>query len=60
MAFYDLHFVDHADNVFDALQLEHDADEAAIAEAHRLNVRSIGNGFDIWQGRRLVHRHRRN
>jgi hypothetical protein len=60
MAQYDLHFVDDANNVYDALQLEHDTDEAAIAEAHRLNVASVGNGFDIWLGRRLVHRHRRN
>jgi hypothetical protein len=58
MAEYDLHFVDHGRNVYDALQLERDTDAAAIEEAHRLNVPSMGNGFDIWQDGRLVHRHR--
>jgi hypothetical protein len=57
---YDVHFVDHRSNVYDALEVEHDTDDAAIDEARRLDIASIGNGFDIWHGRRLVHRHRRS
>ena len=60
MAYYNVHFVDHAGNVYDALDREHDTDEAAIDEAHRLNVPNIGNGFNLWHEHRLVHRHRRS
>jgi len=59
MALYDIHFVDHAGNVIDALEVERDTDEAAIEEARRIYVPGIGHGFDVWQGRRLVQRHRR-
>jgi CheY-like chemotaxis protein len=57
---YDVHFVDTAGNVYDALHLECETDETAVDEAHRLDVASIGKGFDIWDGMRLVHRHRRS
>jgi hypothetical protein len=60
MAQYDVYFVDQASNVYDAVRLEQDTDDAAIVAAHRLNVASIGNGFDVWRERRLVHRHRRS
>jgi hypothetical protein len=59
LALYHVHFVDHADRVFDAIKIEHDTDEAAIEEAHRLDVPSIGAGFDVWHEWRLVHKHRR-
>ena len=59
MARYQVHFVDHVGRVFDAIEIEHDTDEATIEEAHRLNVPSIGAGFDIWHENRLVYRHRR-
>ena len=58
MAHYRVHFVDRDDNVHDAVHAEHDDDEAAIEHAHRINVPSIGAGFEIWEGERLVHRHR--
>jgi hypothetical protein len=58
MTHYQVHFVDHADNVYDTVHAEHEHDEAAIEHANRLNVPSIGAGFEVWQGGRLVHRHR--
>jgi hypothetical protein len=57
---YRVHFVDHGERVFDTTVVEHDTDEAAIEHARRLDVPSIGAGFDVWQEDRLVHRHRRN
>jgi hypothetical protein len=60
MSRYRVHFVDHGDRVFDSIVVEHDTDEAAIEHAHRLDVPSIGAGFDVWHEDRLVHRHRRN
>jgi len=60
VALYRVHFVDHGGNVFDAMQLERDTDEAAIQEAHRINVPNIGAGFDVWHEWRLVHKYRRN
>jgi hypothetical protein len=50
MPLYRVHFVNHGDHVFDAIELEHDTDEAAIEEASRLDVPSIGAGFDVWHG----------
>jgi DNA-binding response OmpR family regulator len=58
VARYYVHFVDHADRVFDSIELEGDADESAIEEAHRLDVPSIGAGFDIWHEGRRVHKYR--
>jgi hypothetical protein len=58
MALYRVHFVDHGDNVYATEYVEHDDDESAIKAAHRLNVPSIGAGFDVWDDERLVHRHR--
>jgi hypothetical protein len=60
MARYVVHFVDHGGHVFDAVALEHDSDERAVEHAHRLDVPSIGGGFDVLHEGRLVHRHRRN
>ena len=60
MAEYRIHFVDHGEAVFDAVALERDTDEAVIEEAHRLYVPSIGVGFDILRGSRLVHKHRQS
>jgi hypothetical protein len=58
VARYDVHFVNHGDRVYDAVVLEFDSDEEAIREAHRINVPSIGAGFDVWHEHRLVYRHR--
>lgn len=59
MAQYRIHFVDHGEKVFDAVTLERDSDEAVIEEARRLDVPSIGIGFDVLREHRLLHRHRR-
>jgi hypothetical protein len=56
---YDVHFVDHGNRVFDAVVVERYTDVAAIEHAHRLDVLSIGAGFDVWHEGRLVHMHRR-
>jgi hypothetical protein len=58
MALYEVHFVDHGNNVYATEYIEHPNDEAAIVAAHQLNVPSIGAGFDVREGERLVHRHR--
>ncbi len=58
MALYRLHFVDHGDNVYATHYLDHDTDEDAIEAARRMNARSIGAGFEVWDDERLVHRHR--
>ena len=55
---YRIHFIDRRGKVFDAIELQRDTDETAIEEAHRLDVPSVGSGFDLWHGKRLVHRHR--
>ena len=59
MAEYRIHFVDRSESVFDAVALECDAEDAAIEEAHRLDVPCIGAGFDVWYQDRLVYKHRR-
>jgi hypothetical protein len=55
---YRVHFVDHGENIYAMEYVEHDSDEDAVKEAHRLNVPSIGAGFEVWQDERLVHKHR--
>ena len=59
MAVYRVHFVDHGDNIYHTDYVEHEHDEAAIEAARRIDVPAIGAGFDLWQGDRLVYRHRR-
>jgi hypothetical protein len=55
---YRIHFLDQSDNVIDAVQFEEDHDHAAVEHAHRINVPSIGSGFEVWRDDRLVHKHR--
>jgi hypothetical protein len=43
---YRVHFVDHGGGTYDTVLVEHDDDEAAIREVHRINVPGIGAGFD--------------
>jgi hypothetical protein len=57
---YRICFVDRTNQVFDVVQIDEDTDEAAIREAYRLDVRTVGIGFDIRHEDRLVYRHRRN
>ena len=56
---YRVDFVGHGDNIIDVLVFEENHDKAAIVHAHRIDLPSIGDGFDVWQGTRLVHKHRR-
>jgi hypothetical protein len=59
MALYRVHLLDHGDNVYATRQVEHDDDDAAIEAAHRLNVLPhLGSGFEVWDDKRLVQRHR--
>lgn len=58
MAVYRVDFVDHGNNVYAIEHMEQDADRTVIEEVHRRNAHGIGAGFDIWDGERLVHRHR--
>ena len=55
---YRVHFVDHGGAIYDTVLVEHDDDEAAIRQVHRINVPGIGAGFDVWQGNRLVYQNR--
>ncbi len=59
MAVYRVHFVDHGENVYATEHVEHDNEEALIEETRRRHTHGIGAGFDIWEGDRLVHRHRK-
>jgi hypothetical protein len=59
MAQYRVHFIDHSDSVIDAVELEASSDDAAIEQARRIDVPSLGAGFDVVQNGRLVYRHRR-
>ena len=59
MAVYRVHFYDHGDDIRVSHDIERDDDEAAIAAAYELNVLPhMSAGFEVWEGDRLVHRHR--
>ena len=59
MALYQVHILDHGDNIRATHHIEHDDDETAIAAAHRLNVLPhVSGGFEVWDDDRLVHKHR--
>jgi hypothetical protein len=55
---YTCRFVDHGGNNYLTEDLDAEHDEAALDNARRLNVPSIGAGFDLWHGERQVHCHR--
>jgi hypothetical protein len=57
---YRVAFVDSDGIVFDAVQFMRANDDEAIDAAYRLDIPSIGAGFDIWGEGRLVHSHRRD
>jgi hypothetical protein len=59
MALYQVLFLDHGDNVRVTHHVELDDDELVIEAAHQMNVLPhLGSGFEVWEGDRLVHRHR--
>lgn len=56
---YRVHYVDHGNNVYATEHIEHDDEEVLIADLQRLNAHGVGAGFDVWDGDRLVYRHRK-
>jgi DNA-binding transcriptional regulator YiaG len=44
---YRIHFVDDVGRVVNAVEIERGTDDAAIQEAHRVDIPSAGAGFDI-------------
>jgi hypothetical protein len=59
MAIYTVHCVDHGDNVWHVENIECAADDEAMTEAERqFRSAPIGAGFDLFQGERLILRHR--
>lgn len=61
MTTYWCRFLDGGGHVYDAEKLEAADDAAAIATARVIHKHGIGNGYEIWDGKRSVHRetHRR-
>lgn len=59
MAVYRIEFLDHGQNVRATAEIECADNAQAIKEAHEAHVPSIGFGFDVWQGDRLVYQHKR-
>jgi hypothetical protein len=59
LALYHVHFLDDGGDVFLTRELEHEDDETVVERARWLYVPRIGAVFDVWEGDRLVHRHRR-
>jgi hypothetical protein len=57
MAQYTIRFKDHGGNVYSVHEASHPDDDTAIAGAHKMDVPGIGNGFQLWEGERLVHVH---
>ena len=56
---YRVDFLDFGGNIHATFDIEHNHDEGAIKEAHRMNVLPLMRlGFDVWQSDRLVYRHR--
>jgi hypothetical protein len=60
MALYRILFFDQDDHISSLHRIEHDDDEAAVANAHQLNseaIQTAAAGFELWQDDRLVQRH---
>ena len=56
---YLIELLDHGGNVRVADWISCDDDAEAIHRAHAMDVVRIGIGYDVWDGSRLVFRHRR-
>ncbi len=59
MPTYRVHFVDHGDNVYATEYVQHDDEKQLIELLRCRHAHGIGAGFDIWDGDKLVHRHRK-
>jgi hypothetical protein len=55
MTLYRAHFLDHGGNVFSVEDFHAEHDEAAKSYAAEVFQSTIGKGYEIWQGDRLVH-----
>jgi hypothetical protein len=56
MAWYRVYHLDAGGRIESARDIESDSDAMAIEEARRGYVSSGAPGFELWQGRRLVHK----
>jgi len=57
---YRVEFVDHSNNARAVERIDRATDAEATEAAHKMNVTAFFiAGFDVWEGDRLVHRHRR-
>jgi hypothetical protein len=56
MAWYRVYLLDATGRIESARDFESPDDAAAIAEAHRGYVAAGAPGYELWQGRRLVHK----
>ena len=56
MVWYRLYLLDAAGRIESAANMEADHDTAAIEAARRGFAQSGAPGFELWQGRRLVHK----
>jgi hypothetical protein len=58
MAIYRIEFVDSSGNVSGIEKMERTSDDEAVEAALFIYAPRLGSGFDVWDGDRLVHRHR--
>jgi hypothetical protein len=56
MAWYRVYLLDAAGRIESARDIESNGDAMAIEEARRGFMASGAPGFELWQGRRLVHK----
>ena len=54
MPSYTIKFFDHGHNIYAAKYVDCANDDQAVTAAHRLNVASIGAGFEVWQDDRFI------
>jgi hypothetical protein len=59
MMIYRVQFVDYGNNIRGVEYIEHATDAEAIEVAHKMNLPTFIPGFDVWEGDRLVHHHRK-
>lgn len=55
---YECRFLDHGGNIRAVEQFSAVDDEAAIRQSHEMNAESVGAGFEIRCGDRLVYQYR--
>ena len=58
MRLYRVDFFDEDGNLYGTVELNEADDDAAIQQAHRINIPSSGGWFQVLHGTRLVYTHR--